>query len=185
MHRTLQWFKLPAHEICRLMYFSYSPVSALCITSIVSVKSFLPGTIKGGIGFLNPACQNSNGPFGSSVIHLSWVNSWQLCPPIDYQLQAKGQHVGLLFSPLKEDCQQNNLPQLESQYISGSLFYHAQKLLSETPDKWENTGDLNTCLKSQRFIFIDISALFFTSLWVRKWFETPWQMNFSFICQLL
>lgn len=45
--------------------------------------------MKEGIGLRNPACQNSNGPFGSSVIHLSSVNSWQLCPFIDYQLQGK------------------------------------------------------------------------------------------------
>lgn len=68
---------------------SHSPVSALGITFSVSVKSFLSGTIKWGIGLLNPACQNSNGPFGSSVIHLSSVNSWQLCPSIDYQLRGR------------------------------------------------------------------------------------------------
>lgn len=68
---------------------SQSPVSALGITLSVSVKSLLPGTIKGGLGLLNPACQNSNGPSGSSVIHLSSVNSWQLCPSIDYQLRGR------------------------------------------------------------------------------------------------
>lgn len=65
---------------------SHSPVSALAITFSVLVKSLLLGTIKGGLGLLNPACQNSNGPFGSSVIHLCSVNSWQPCPSIDYQL---------------------------------------------------------------------------------------------------
>lgn len=68
---------------------SHSPVSALGITFSVSVKSLLPGTIKGRLGLLNPACQNSNGPFGSRVIHLSAVNSWQLCPSIDYQLRGR------------------------------------------------------------------------------------------------
>lgn len=43
---------------------SHSTASALGITFSVSVKSLLPGTIKGGLGLLNPACQNSNGPFG-------------------------------------------------------------------------------------------------------------------------
>lgn len=113
-------------------------------------------------------------------------------PPliISCEQREAGQHVDLLFSPLKGDCQQNNLLQLESQYISSGLLYHALKLLSETPDKWENTGDLNTCFKSQRFSFIDISALFFITLWVRKWLvfrKTPcrgpkWKqvgMNFS------
>lgn len=68
---------------------SHSTESAVGITFSVSVKSLLPGTIKGGLGLLNPACQNSNGPFGSSVIHLSSVNSWQPCPSIDYQLRGR------------------------------------------------------------------------------------------------
>lgn len=74
---------------CLHMISNTLQLIALGITFSVSVKSLLPGTIKGGLGLLNPACQNSNGPFGSSVIHLSSVNSWQLCPSIDYQLQGR------------------------------------------------------------------------------------------------
>lgn len=87
------------------MYFSrLSPISALGITFSVSLKSLLPGTIKGGLGLQNPACQNSNGPYGSSVIHLSSVNSWQLCPSIDYELQGRQRGpTGRPFVPSPEE----------------------------------------------------------------------------------
>lgn len=62
-------------------------------------------------------------PFGSAVIHLCSVNSRQLRLCIDYQLRggAEGRRTGLLFPPLKKDCQLNNAPQLKSQYVSWSF----------------------------------------------------------------
>lgn len=82
----------------------HSPVSALGITFRVSLKSLLPGTIKGGLGLQNPACQNSNGPFRCSVIHLCSVNSWLLCPSIDYQLQGRQRGTtGRPFVPSPEE----------------------------------------------------------------------------------
>lgn len=112
---------------------THSPVSALDITFSVSVKSLLPGTIKGGLGLLNPACQNSNEPFGS-VIHVSLAGSSVLQLIISCKGGKEGRQAGLLFPLLKEGCQLNNLPQLKSQYISWSLLHGGAQLLSKTVD---------------------------------------------------
>ena len=44
----------------------------------------------------------------------------------------EGRQAGLLFLLLKEDCKQNNSPQLKSQYISWRLLYGGAQLLSKT-----------------------------------------------------
>lgn len=54
-------------------------------------------------------------------------------PPLIINCEGgeEGRQAGLLFPLLKENCQQNNSPQLKSQYISWSLLYGGAQLLSE------------------------------------------------------
>lgn len=56
---------------------------------------------------------------------------------INWEEGEEGRQAGLLFLLLKEDCQQNNSPQLKSQYISWSLVYGGAQLLSKTLNEKE------------------------------------------------
>lgn len=60
-------------------------------------------------------------------------------PPLIINCEGgeEGRQAGLLFPLLKEDCQQNNSPQLKSQYISWSLLYGGAQLLSKALDDKE------------------------------------------------
>lgn len=60
-------------------------------------------------------------------------------PPLIINCEGgeEGRQAGLLFPLLKEDCQQNNSPQLKSQYISWSLLYGGAQLLSKALDEKE------------------------------------------------
>lgn len=138
----MQWFSLHliSNSLQLIVFQSpHSPVSAFGITFHVSVKSLLPGTIKEGLGHLNPVCQNSNGP--SRAVSFICVQSiaGSSVPPLIINCEGGegGRKAGLLFPLLKEDCQQNNSPQLKSQYISWSLLYVGAQLLSKELDEKE------------------------------------------------
>lgn len=113
----------------------------LVLPSVCQWKAFLAPS-KQGYGFRIPPVKIQMDPLGVSFISVQSIAGISIPPLIiSWEGGEEGRQAGLLFPLLKENCQQSNLPQLKSQYISWSLAHGGAQLLSEAVNEWE-TGEV-------------------------------------------
>lgn len=127
------------------MYFS--PLIALyqhlLLPSACLWKAFFLVPSKEGLDFWILPVKIQMDPLGAVSFISAQSIAGSSVPPLIISCEGgeEGRQAGLLFPLLKEDCQQNNSPQLKSQYISWSLLYGGAQLLSKALDEKE-TGEV-------------------------------------------